>query len=100
MTSLEHQPRDDALSATNVHQSVVSNSERPKAEADDDIPAWRDADERLRMAVDAGSIGTWDFDPATGKLDWSGRCKALFGVAPHLEPTMELFLSSLHPDDR
>ena len=79
---------------------MVSRSERLPSSAGDDVQSGREADERLRLAVEAGSIGTWDFDPETGKLDWSGRCKALFGIAPQVEPTMELFLGSVHPDDR
>lgn len=64
------------------------------------MQAWRDADERLRLAVDAGSIGTWDFDPLTRTLEWSDRCKILFGVPSDTKPTLDLFLSSIHPDDR
>ena len=61
---------------------------------------WRDADERLRLAVDAGSIGTWDFNPLTGAIEWSEHCSALLGIAPGAAPTLDAFLSSVHPEDR
>ena len=79
---------------------MVSQLERPQPAGGDAAPEWREADERLRLAVDAGSIGTWDLDPETGKLEWSARCKALFGIAPNVDPTVEVFLDSLHPEDR
>ena len=60
----------------------------------------QDADERLRLAVDAGNIGTWDLDPTTRRLEWSARCKSLFGVGANAEPTLEVFLGCVHADDR
>jgi PAS domain S-box-containing protein len=59
------------------------------------------SEERLRLATEAAAIGTWDFNPATGKLQWNDRCKALFGLSPEAEVDYETtFLAGLHPDDR
>lgn len=52
------------------------------------------------MAVEAADIGTWDFNPATGVLKWSERCKAIFGLPPDAEITYDVFLERLHPEDR
>jgi PAS domain-containing protein len=57
-------------------------------------------EERLRLATEAAALGTWDFDLVTGALTWSERCKAIFGFAPEADITYELFLQTLHPDDR
>jgi len=63
--------------------------------------AARDSEERLRLATDAASIGTWDYNPVTGQLRWDDRCKAFFGLPPAAEVTYEdAFLAGLHPDDR
>lgn len=69
--------------------------ERKRAEE-----ALRKAEERLRLAVEAGKMGAWDHDLLTGRIIWSDRCKAIFGVSPETTPTAELFLSGVHPEDR
>ena len=101
MTTVDHHLRDEAPRANAPHQPRSSGTAGEDRAADsEEIPAWRDADERLRLAVEAGSIGTWDFNPVTGELEWSERCKQLFGVPSGVRPTIELFFGSLHPDDR
>lgn len=62
--------------------------------------ALRRSEERLRLAVEATELGTWDYQPSTGRLDWSERCKALFGLPPDAEVSYPTFLAGLHPDDR
>lgn len=56
--------------------------------------------ERLRLAVASAELGTWDFDPHTGVLDWDARCKELFGLSPEAYVDWNVFLSGLHPEDR
>ncbi|RTQ45286.1 PAS domain S-box protein [Hymenobacter gummosus] len=56
--------------------------------------------ERLQAATDAAGVGTWDFNPLTGELQWSARCKELFGVPQEEEVDYPRFLAGLHPDDR
>ncbi len=60
----------------------------------------RVAEERLRMALKAASLGTWDLDSNTGHLGWDERCKELFGLPPTAEVTYDAFLAAVHPDDR
>jgi PAS domain S-box-containing protein len=62
--------------------------------------ALRRGEERLRLAVEATALGTWDFDPVGGRLQWSERCKAVFGLPPDAEVNYDVFLARLHPDDR
>jgi PAS domain S-box-containing protein len=56
--------------------------------------------DRLNLATEAASIGTWDFDPVTQILRWDDRCKAMFGLPPDADVTYDTFLGGLHPDDR
>ncbi|UIJ44807.1 PAS domain S-box protein [Sphingomonas cannabina] len=59
------------------------------------------SEDRLRLANEAADIGTWDFDPVSGKLRWDAKCKALFGLPPDAEVSYEgSFLAGLHPEDR
>ncbi|HYO66902.1 MAG TPA: PAS domain-containing protein, partial [Archangium sp.] len=62
--------------------------------------ALRASEDRLRLAVRAAELGTWDFNPVTGLLRWDERCKALFGLPLEPEVTYEGFLEALHPEDR
>jgi PAS domain S-box-containing protein len=61
--------------------------------------ALRDSQERLRMAVDATGMGTWDFNPMTGRMTWSVRCKEIHGLPPEAEVDYGEFLLRVHPDD-
>ncbi|HYH18924.1 MAG TPA: HWE histidine kinase domain-containing protein [Azospirillum sp.] len=60
----------------------------------------RRSEERLRLAVEATGLGTWDFDPVSGRLEWSDRCKALFGLPPDAAVRLPVFYDAVHPDDR
>lgn len=59
-----------------------------------------DAQARLDLALQAGQLGTWNYDPATGQLDVSAGLKRIFGAAPHDSLTYDEFLASVHADDR
>ncbi|MDQ3794575.1 MAG: PAS domain S-box protein, partial [Actinomycetota bacterium] len=62
--------------------------------------ALRGSEDRLRLAVEATGLGTWDFDPLTRKSKWDERCKEIFGLPSEAEVDYETFLSRLHPEDR
>ena len=53
----------------------------------------------LRLATDAGGLGTWDLDLTTDTLLWSERTKAMFGISPGVACGMDDFYAGLHPDD-
>jgi PAS domain S-box-containing protein len=57
--------------------------------------------EQLRLALDAGGLGTWRWDLATGVTHWDARLEALFGLAPgEFDGTFDMWARLLHPDDR
>ena len=56
--------------------------------------------ERLRQALDAAGIGTWEWDVATGTVVWTGHAEALLGVRPGTPGTIATFRDTVHPDDR
>jgi PAS domain S-box-containing protein len=55
---------------------------------------------RLRLALRAGRAGTWDYDVTRRTGTWSEECYQLYGVPPGIEPTYEVWLNQVHPDDR
>ncbi|MBX3204764.1 MAG: response regulator [Labilithrix sp.] len=60
----------------------------------------RAGEARLRIALEAAGLGTWDFNPITDTLRWDARCKALAGLSADAEVTYKTFLDGVHPDDR
>jgi len=62
--------------------------------------AVRESDDRLRLATEAASIGIWDFDPKSGRLDWDAETRAMFGLTPGQEVDYDVFLAGLHEEDR
>ncbi len=66
-----------------------------------EIAALAESELRLRLAVEATGIGTFDYDLTAGTLRWDGRTRALFGVGPDDPVSYEgTFLPRLHPEDR
>ncbi len=60
----------------------------------------RDTEALRRQAVEAADIGTWAFDVATMAIRWDSRVKALSGLPEDAEVNWDIYLGSLHPDDR
>ena len=61
--------------------------------------ARRLAEERLKLAVEAAGIGTFDWDLRRDVLTWSDQCKTMLGVAQTAIVNYDLLKSILHPDD-
>jgi len=52
-------------------------------------------------ALDLAELGTWDWDPKTGGLDWNRHHEKLFGYPEGKFPgTFAAFIDRVHPDDR
>jgi PAS domain S-box-containing protein len=59
------------------------------------------ANERLRLALEAGSAGGWDYDLKTGKNVWFGTAHAQLGMTPdETTGSRKEFLDRIHEDDR
>ncbi len=62
--------------------------------------ALKDSEERLRLALDAGEIGFWDWDVAHNRLTWSDRMYTLHGIEPgSFGGRIEHFDQLIHPED-
>jgi PAS domain S-box-containing protein len=56
--------------------------------------------ERLDLALEAGGMGTWDWDLRSGVIHWDVRTAAIFGVAlEDFDGTFEAFARLVHPAD-
>src|SRR5512142_2837480 len=46
-------------------------------------------------------VGSWEWDLATGSVTWSDELYRIYGLTPRERSiTLDVFLASLHPDDR
>jgi len=61
----------------------------------------RHSEERLRLAMAAGQIGTWDLDITTGELFWSEQHFKIFGYEPTAtgQASYEWWRQGVYPDD-
>ena len=61
--------------------------------------ALRESQERLAAALRAGKLGVFDFDPRTGRANWSRETYRLWGVPEGEEVTYEMIEAGVHPSD-
>jgi PAS domain S-box-containing protein len=56
--------------------------------------------ERLEVALEAGRMGTWDWDARANSVTWSAQLEAIHGLSPGtFAGTFDAYLSDVHPDD-
>jgi PAS domain S-box-containing protein len=87
------------LSSTGELDAVVlvhlDLTERMQAEE-----ALRMEQERLRVALEAGEMGTWEWDVGTGRVAWSQALQRIHGLEPGaFGGTFDDFRGDIHPDD-
>lgn len=74
---------------------IIESAERKKVEAN-----LRESEEQMRMAAASTGLGTWDFDPQSGRLMGSNLYRRHFGLSPDAEVDYDKLIRALHPDDR
>ncbi len=81
-----------------MRSAVLLHQARLKTErAEHDLHA---ATQRLRLAAESASIGTWDFDPERRESEWDERCREIFGLTHSGKVPFDEFMVRIHPDDR
>lgn len=85
------------LSGQNCILSVVRDiSDRKQIET-----ALRESEERLRIALEAAHMGSWDWNVITNQIIWSESLEQLMGLQPGtFDGRFETFTAMLHPADR
>jgi two-component system cell cycle sensor histidine kinase/response regulator CckA len=66
-----------------------------------DVTALEEQRILLQIALDAGGLGIWTYDPSAGTGTWDETARRIFGIpegAP--EPRLEQVMAMVHADDR
>ena len=58
------------------------------------------SEDRLRLAQSSTGMGVYDRDLIKGTINWDMRTREIFGVDADIVVTHDIFLGSLHPEDR
>jgi PAS domain S-box-containing protein len=75
--------------------TVVDITERKRAEED-----LRDSQERLKLALHGGALGTWDWNVQTDEVRFNERWAEMVGYGlEELEPHLSTWENLVHPDD-
>lgn len=92
--ALEHYRLSVALEAKlDAEHALRQRTERVAARQ-------RESESRLRLALAAGHMGTWEWDIATDRVEWSAEIEAIHGIpAGTFEGTLEAFSRDVHPAD-
>ncbi len=87
------------LSDPNIAAVVINYSDVTERTQSED--ALKESEERLRIALEAGQIGVWDWNIQTNTFVWSDRVYEFYGVAKEdFDVTHENFSKYMFPDDR
>ncbi|MBZ6075799.1 sensor histidine kinase [Microvirga puerhi] len=69
-------------------------------EREDALERIAESEVRLRLALNAGDLGSWEYDPEAGNLNTSATSRRIFGRDSNLPFSYRDLLDAIHPDDR
>ncbi len=78
-----------------------ASGERIVQQAEVELAAQRESEERLRSAVEAGQLALWEWNLDTGEMHWSDENYRMLGYpVGAVEPNYHAWADRLHPEDR
>lgn len=89
-----HFSEDDIAILTTLSHHVAVAQERQRHQR-----AVRDSEERLRFALEAGHMGTFEWHLASDSLMWDGACYRMFDRTPEVVANERQVWEALHPED-
>ncbi len=95
--ALSKRPEDRHADAASLGAAVLQWQESERLAAEE---ALQKSEERLRLALDAGRCGVWDWDILADHITWSERVYEFHGVKPgEFSGRVADYAALLHPDD-
>jgi PAS domain S-box-containing protein len=97
----EQQSVNEELTATNeelalTNEELITLQQRLE-ETNQELAA---SESRFRMAIESTNLGTWEYEPESNYLYCSEECRNIYNFPSDRQPTFELFLAHIHPEDR
>jgi PAS domain S-box-containing protein len=83
-----------------IFRADISERKEHEERTREDERKLQELEERVRLAVEAADVGTFDFYPPTGELKWSNRCNEIFGLNRGEKVDYATYVNGIHPDDR
>lgn len=85
--------------------AALQTSSRRAEERRTEIAAYQEdleeSEERYRLVVEGSNDGVWDWDVRNGGVYWNDRLFEILGLSrSETEPSFDLFVDLIHPDDR
>ncbi|MEZ0169073.1 sensor histidine kinase [Microvirga sp. TS319] len=77
--------------------SDIRAQERHREEA---LARIAESEARLRLALHACHLGSWEYTPSTGAFEASSQCRAHFGQGPDGPFCYDDLIAGIHPEDR
>ncbi|WP_375444788.1 PAS domain S-box protein [uncultured Fibrella sp.] len=88
--------RDDEISLFEKLANLIF----PRLEQARTQEALRRSEERMRIAIEAAEMGTWEWNLPDNEVYWNEQHFLLFGMQPHQRAvTPDEFMRHVHPDD-
>ncbi|MEP7151770.1 MAG: PAS domain S-box protein, partial [Nitrospira sp.] len=89
-------PVEEVELAQAIARTLALGIERKAAE-----DCLRESESQLRLALDAGRMGSWEWTITTNQVSWSAGLEAIHGLAPGtFNGTFEAYQQDIHPEDR
>ncbi len=58
------------------------------------------SEERLKLALQASSMGLWEWEIGSSELYWSPELRKIYGLSLSEPVSFEMYMSMVHPEDR
>jgi PAS domain S-box-containing protein len=86
---------EDKQAIEEIAPIIVETIQKKRAQK-----ALRESREDLKQAQSVATTGSWRIKGKAGELKWSDETYRIFGIEKRKPMTYDLFLGTIHPDDR
>lgn len=81
-----------------LHNLVIIEDITRRKQAEEEL---QEVTKRLQLATSVSNVGIFDYNISKNQIVWDEKIYELYGLDPQLEtPSIENWLSKVHPDDR